>query len=892
MAGRRTDSSDLCDAVARIRQLEHAARHAVATGRVRMLPGNACFLDDGRVLCRDRARGDSRYPYGRDGLHFWVHASGQMYGNRGLFFLFLPFQEDQEQQIAFFVGQRDRAGGTFLPFSLLPTPYVERSEAAVRNRYTVIGHDATWFITETADWTAAVRVFVHQPAPGDVSIGFSVHLTSVADAPLDMYASAYINPFCRHQFGPTSEDRWFKKIEVRSDPKGASLPPFVVSVNEDPSRFRSITNHALVRRRAGAGSGGELVLDSAQVCTSRLGYMGGPRIGLGQAMSLRSGGFERDVPVTVFHDNAVAGDLNRFCLAPRTWLRLDYLLSFPDSGDDLVESMRRPISGRTLDDAHGRVRADVAGAEHDIDLHVDGCRLPGIDDATFNGFVPFLLAQVRVCAETRGYMQPAPNSLIGIRDVFQALEGYLYDRPRAARRKMIEALGFVLVDGRCPRQYSLPVNGQPGRADLREFIDQGVWIVSTVYACLAVTGDAGFLDETVGYHDMTDANETAIAPGAERDSVLEHLLRIMGYLARQRDPATGLVLALYGDWNDALDGLGITAEPGRRFGTGVSVMASLQVYRNCAEIIEILRRCRPGQYAERITELSRVREELRAGLLRYAVHRQDGRHRLVHGWGDNRSYHVGSFRDSDGQARDGLTSNAFWVLCGMLSEPPDLRGDILAAFERLDSPFGLKTFHPGFSPDAPGVGRIPRLPLGTAENGAAYLHATLFGVAALFAMGEPRRAWDQIAKILPFAPHHMELSHSPFVVPNSYVYNRELNLTGQSMNDWQTGSSNVLLKALIRGAIGFLPNFDVLRLAPAAWLPFESYRFAARAHGRRITIHYSRGDLSRRVFRLNGGTVDAVCFDPSTSAWAADVPYDRLRETDENVIEIVDPRDD
>ena len=206
----------------------------------------------------------------------------------------------------------------------------------------------------------------------------------------------------------------------------------------------------------------------------------------------------------------------------------------------------------------------------------------------------------------------------------------------------------------------------------------------------------------------------------------------------------------------------------------------------------------------------------------------------MHGWGDQRSYFVGSFHDSDGLARDSLTSNAFWVLSNMLAEDPSLKKDILAAFERLDSPYGLKTFEPGFASHAPGVGRITKLPRGTAENGATYVHATTFAIAALFRMGEPKMAWQQIEKILPFSPHHQQPSHSPFVMPNSYVDAPQLNLTGQSMNDWQTGCSNVLLKLLLRYAFGFQPQLNHLCVAPAQWHPFDSLELTALAHGRRI----------------------------------------------------------
>ncbi len=888
------DTNTLAQEIARLRSLERATSLALRTGAAVMLPGNVCFLPDGRAVCYDRDRGDSRHPYGCDGFSFWVHASGYMYGNDGLFFLFLPTQDGQEPQIAFFAGRKASDAG-YQPVSLLPVPYLGDREADIKKRYTVIGRDAAYFVTETAELSCTVRVFVDLSRSGRSQVAFTLHLANRTETEQELYVSAYMNPFCRHQFVETFEDRWFKKVYVESaeGARGAGngpghLPPFVAAVNEDMSRFRSVTNRVVVHRAVGLEpSTGGLELQT-QVCTSRRGYAGRPRYGLAQATFLKAGHLREEIPLTVFNDNAIVGDLNRFRLPPGASIRFDYLASPVNNDGALHEELCRRIDSRGIDQAYAKSQDALANVPHDLEIEVRGSRLEGISDATLNHFFPFLRRQVQICAETKGFQQPTPNSLIGIRDVFQAVEGYLFDRPEAARAKIREALDYVLVDGRCPRQYSLPVNDVPGRADLREFIDQGAWVVSTLHTYLAVSGDHSFLDEPVGYHRVSPVDENALERADERDSVLGHLLRIMDYLARNRDPDTGLVLALYGDWNDALDGLGTTETPGARFGTGVSVTTSLQFYRNCAEMIEILTRFYPGRYDDQVDRYRSIREGIRRGLLRCAIVRRGDERRIVHGWGDARSYLVGSFCDSDGRARDGLTANAFWVICDMLREDVSLRGDILKAMTRLDSPFGLKTFEPGFAPDAPGVGRIPKLPIGTAENGATYVHATLFGVTALFMMNEPKRAWAQVCRILPFSPQQHGISHSPFVMPNSYVYNPDLGLTGQSMNDWLTGSSNVLLKTLIRFVFGFRPEFDGVRIAPAAWCPLQGFRFRARAHGRRVLIVYERrADVSTRRFALNGEALDGIR-DEMTALPCVLIPYDRLSPDRDNTITVVD----
>ena len=472
---------------------------------------------------------------------------------------------------------------------------------------------------------------------------------------------------------------------------------------------------------------------------------------------------------------------------------------------------------------------------------------------------------------------------------FQAIEGHLFDQPAEARQKIIEALGFVLIDGRCPRQYSLPVGDKPGLADLREYVDQGVWIISAIHTYLCVTGDTSLLEEVVGYHELSPTDNQVALPSEEKGTVLEHLFRVLGFLDRSRDPETGLVLALYGDWNDAIDGLGVSQDGSSAFGTGVTVMASLQVYRNCAEMIEMLDRFAPDQFIEQKAHLTQLRKQLLQGLTEHAIAHKDEERRVLHGWGDERSFFVGSFDDIDGLSRDGLICNAFWVLSDMLAQDLSMKEDILAAMERLDSRYGMKTFEPGFGKEARGVGRTANVPIGTAENGAVYIHATVFAIAALFRMGESRKAWEQIAKLLPFAPHFKDPSHSPFVMPNSYLDNPKLGLNGQSMDDWQTGSSNVILKLMIRYVFGLDPTFDHLRIAPAAWFPFDQFEFQAEVQGRRIQLVYKRADVASREFRLNGKPVEGIAFDDKLRVPVLSVPYSSLESEKLNVFTITDP---
>jgi hypothetical protein len=124
-------------------------------------------------------------------------------------------------------------------------------------------------------------------------------------------------------------------------------------------------------------------------------------------------------------------------------------------------------------------------------------------------------------------------------------------------------------------------------------------------------------------------------------------------------------------------------------------------------------------------------------------------------------------------------------------------------------------------------------------------------------------------------------------MPNSYAWNPELNLTGQNMNDWQTGSSNALLKTLVRDVFGFRPDFDVLRIAPASWCPFDRFEFCGLAHGQRVCLRFGHAPVSRRRFRINGRDAERPGTDQAGGSIA--IAYDALKTTGENLIEVIQP---
>jgi cellobiose phosphorylase len=809
-------------------------------------PGNTFFMKDGSILALPREQGDSRYPYGADGFNFWAYASGSMHANDGLFSWFLRAAEGQEPPIAFFAAMPD--GDNFRPLPLLGTPYSPFEDHNNIRRYTVFTPHAVYYMTHCDQYHFGLRVFISPKQ----QVCFTLLASHMGDASHRLLLSSFFNPYLRHEIHGGDEDKWFKEISLVEPPSQSNgLPPFLVKVNEDQSRTKSITHYGLLRRHALYA--GEAQITRHQATTSRLQYIGGSRSSLHTPVSLIDGAIHHPRHVCSFTETAVAADLLDIELPDQSEIRLDYVFELPSNEPATNKLISTPLDIDTLDNAHAQLRDQDRQVNQALSMQLDSSTSETLSPEVFNTFFTHLMKQVEFCSLIKGYVQLSPNSLIGIRDVFQALEGLMFWQPEAARAKMMEALDYTAPDGRCFRQYSLPNGQQCGRMDLRPFIDQGVWVISTIWTYLKLTGDWSLLEETCGYHRIVDESAGQVEACEERDSVITHLVRILDYLLNQQDPETHCIHALYGDWNDALDGLGVSQDPHKKYGSGVSVMATLQVYQNTDEMIRMLKQVNETAYQATINRYQRHRELLEKGLLEYAIVTNDRNEaRILHGWGDERSYLVGSYQDPDNQARDGLTSNAFWVLSGMLEKHPKHLDTILAAYQRLDSKYGLKTFEPGFAPNTPGVGRIPKLPIGTAENAGAYIHATAFAIMSLFQAGKPHEAWDQLIKILPFTPGHDNLSHSPFVMPNSYGYNPDRLIDGQNMNDWQTGSSNVVLKLLIRNVFGFEPEIDGIRIQPAGNGPFREKSIALNWRGIPITIKHQHTGDATRTFTVNG----------------------------------------
>lgn len=784
-----------------------------------VLPQNAYYLNEDTIVCRDRNFGVSRYPYDSDGLVLWAYSNGIIEACESTFNIFKPKHFCEEPSINFFGGILN-SDGLYTPVALFDT-----SKQLIENgidRYVVYSNRCVYYISDTEKVTFCLRIHTDE----NKHMHFSFNAFNKTDKNVSIYMLSMFEAILRYK---EDEMFWDKmtKFSNRYD------NDYILKSNSD---CLTVKKEII---------GGKITDEFHTAAKSDI--IGG-RKSVINANCLLSGKFmnEHDAMNTV--DLPVAADILNAEIEANGNIRCEYDLSYYHSVEEAETALKEKIDTNSIDKALS-LWADTEKQEFD-NLKISFEDWNGnIEAGLLNKFLRSVQKQVSFCALGKNYA----GHLIGIRDVMQQLEGSLIWQPQKSRQKILNALNYILEDGRPPRQFSVPDNDNVmPEMDLREFIDQGVWIISTVYSYLSFTDDYSILDEKCSYYVVDEDNTYITRKSDIYDTVLEHLIKIMAFLSSNLDYeyGTNCLRALYGDWNDAINGLGRTDNPDKKFGSGVSVMASLQFYRNCQEMIGILGKTK--KFQEKIPEYQMYRDNIEKGLLKYAIDTDNaGNRRIIHGWGDNYSYKVGSFNDPDGVSRLSSTANSFWAISGMIEKDKSLKSVIKKTFDELNSKYGLLTFDKPFGPDIEReVGRISGITKGTYENCASYVHAAMFAGMALFAIGESQKAWAELEKSIVIS--HGNCSMTPFVMPNSYCSNAELGIDGESMGDWYTGSGTVLIKEIVKYGFGINPDLDGIKISMPRVMPCKNAEISIMIKGKVLKIKYSNNGNINRSFSIDG----------------------------------------
>ena len=812
------------------------------------LPQNTYYLSNDRILSCKREKGTTRYPYGYDGFTIWLYNNGIIEAWESTFNLFKPIHYCEEPSVHFFGGiKKDKK---YIPVSLFETTK-QLSETDVK-RYTVYENKCAWYLADTVDVTFALRVFVTE----DKKIVFTSTAINKSDKVQEVYLLSCFETILANK---EHENFWDKMNKYSEAHNGATL-------------FRNWNQHLVVKPYI------KDTPDKISHTVGKTGAFGNVRAAM-NSESLLNGQFTEEKTSVNMTDTPVAANLYCYTLEPHDQKRVDIVLSYCHDAETAQKFLKEENDIGAMEKRMEELEKEYLSDLSTFDItfkDYKGIVHPNV----LNRFIKNVQKQVSFCAMGKNF----DGSLIGMRDVMQQLEGCLLWQPEKSRDKLANTLNFVLDTGRPPRRfsYSEDPNIMP-KVDLDEYIDQGPFVISAFYSYLAYTNDFSILNEKCSYFIAKDDNSGYKARTNYSDTVLEHLIRIMDYLCGELDDETDCLHILHGDWNDAIDRLGATKKSGKRWGNGVTVMASAQMYRSCRELIEILTKV--GGYNDLVKKYSDIKDRLENGLLKNAIDvNENGEKRILHGWGENRSYFLGSFNDPDGVSRISSTAHSLWAICGLTEKDTSTKKVVCEAFKTLNSKYGLLTFDKPLLKDSYDYfGRISTITPGIAENYAAYIHSSIFGGMALFEIGESKMAWEQLEKSIVIT--HENCSKTPFVMPNSYCYNPDYTIDGESMGDWYTGSGTTLIKELVGYGFGIKPNLDGIKIEFPNYFPADEAEIELKIKGKKVKVVYKNTNSSERVFKVNGKNTISACHELANTKYIV-LSNDDI--TDNTIIEIID----
>lgn len=416
---------------------------------------------------------------------------------------------------------------------------------------------------------------------------------------------------------------------------------------------------------------------------------------------------------------------------------------------------------------------------------------------------------------------------VGYRDILQDLLGVCDTEPEFVRSRILEALRFQFSDGRAVRQYEkYPGGGH----DERMYHDSPAWLADLLVTYLSETGDVAILEERVPYLDWETKR-----PSQESGTVYEHVLRGTRSLF-ERTGHHELSAIGYGDWNDAISGIGGE--------NGVSVWLS------CAAVFA-------AGHMERLAEKfgrpedAKMMRGLREDMIeRINTHAWDGRW-YIYAIND-RGEKIGSRDSQEGKIH--LNVNT-WALFTGVAAAAGREETVWESLRELETPIGHMLLRPAYTQASRDtVGRIADQTPGLIENASIYTHGEAFYLYALARRGDGDAWLEALRRTLP-SEQAADIATGPPHQQSNFFVGPDHPRFGENMFSGFTGSL-AWYRRSFEHILGVLPCLDGLLIAPRPPSTWNSYRVRKTFRGCTLDFRFVRA--GKRSVSVEGNPVPSI----------------------------------
>lgn len=404
--------------------------------------------------------------------------------------------------------------------------------------------------------------------------------------------------------------------------------------------------------------------------------------------------------------------------------------------------------------------------------------------------LPYQVVSCRVNGRC-GFYQA--GGAIGFRDQLQDCLALLWSDPERVREHILLCAERQYIEGDVMHWWHSPAFGVRTR-----ITDDRLFLPYVACEYVAFTGDESILEEKCDYligAPLDDLQEARLEHGryaGARETLLMHLQRAIDSAVVTGEH--GLLLIGGGDWNDALNEIGLR-------GRGESVWLT----QFAIEVIE--------KFCAYIDDDSAKRYRKVADKLRKALDNAYFDGRWARAFTDNGEW-LGVKKSK--ACKTDLICQSWAEIIGAGTE--DMRKSAMKEAKSLvDEEAGaVKLFSPPFDGKAR-YGYISSYPEGVRENGGQYTHAAVWYLLACCRAGDKAEA-NRVLKLLNPAVRCMDREKNasykgePYVLAGD-VYTNTDNV-GRAGWTWYTGSASWLYKVITEEMLGVKKRGDMLEFSP------------------------------------------------------------------------------